>query len=333
MEIPSKSPLLLVSLLLFSFMFLPLSLHAICNPNDKEVLLQIQEAAGNPPDMVSAWNLANDCCSSWAINCNSDGRVTYFFAFRSNRNFELPSRIGNLEFLQSFTFVGLHGLIGTIPPSIKRLKYLEQLAIYECSLNGTIPNFLGQMKSLKRIDLNSNQLSGSIPHSLGHLPNLTELDLSVNKLTGHIAKSFGLLKNLEKLVLSFNQLSGSIPKSLRNLNLSYIDLSRNNLRGDASFLLGPGKTSLGIFYLRSNKFSFNFSNIEIPSSLGGFDVSFNKIYGSLPPSITKPFYEDGFNVSYNRLCGPIPNGLQYLDDAASAFIGNKCLCGSPLPPC
>ncbi|GAB4837204.1 hypothetical protein Ancab_039557 [Ancistrocladus abbreviatus] len=332
MEIPSKSPVLLVSLL-FSSMFLPLSIHAICNPNDKEVLLQIQEAAGNPSDMVSAWNLANDCCSSWAINCNSDGRVTYFFAYRSNQDFELPSSIGNLEFLQSFTFVGLHGLIGTIPPNITRLKYLEQLAIYECNLNGTIPNFLGQMKSLKRIDLNSNQLSGSIPRSLGYLLNLTELNLYGNKLTSHIPKSFGLLKNLETLMLSSNQLSGSIPRSLGNLKLNSIDLSLNKFKGDASFLLGADKTSLGIFYLRSNKFSFNFSNVEIPSSLSGFDVSFNKIYGSLPPSITKPFYEDAFNVSYNSLCGPIPNGLQYLDDAESAFIGNKCLCGSPLPPC
>ncbi|GAB4837201.1 hypothetical protein Ancab_039555 [Ancistrocladus abbreviatus] len=333
METPSKFPLLRFTHFFFFVVFLPSTLQAICDPNDKEVLLQIQEAAGNPPDMVSAWNLANDCCSSWAINCNSDGRVTYIFAFRSNRDFELPPSIGNLEFLQDLTFVGIPGLTGTIPPNITRLKYLEYLRIYECNLNGTIPDFIGQMKSLTHIDLFSNQLSGSIPYSLGYLPNLTEIDLSSNMLTGHIPMSFGMLKNLQTLTLAFNQLSGSVPKSLGNMNFWTVNLEHNNFEGDVSFLFGANKTALGYLYLGSNNFSFNFTNVVMPSGVSGFDISHNKIYGSLPPSITTPFYEDRFNVSYNLLCGPIPNGLQYLDDAASAFIGNKCLCGSPLPPC
>ncbi|GAB4854319.1 hypothetical protein Ancab_022906 [Ancistrocladus abbreviatus] len=142
--------------------------------------------------MMSAWNLAADCCRGWAITCNSDGRVTYFLAFNSNQSFQIPPAIGKLDYLQSFTFLGFPHLTGTIPRNIVRLRYLETISINECNLNGSIPTFLGEMKSLKRIYLDSNNLSGPIPRAFGHLPNLTELNLSVNKLTGGIHRNFVL---------------------------------------------------------------------------------------------------------------------------------------------
>ncbi|PKA51319.1 Polygalacturonase inhibitor 2 [Apostasia shenzhenica] len=41
----------------------------------------------------------------------------------------------------------------------------------------------------------------------------------------------------------------------------------------------------------------------------------------------------GFNVSYNQLCGKIPAGPITAKFGPDAFFHNKCLCGSPLPPC
>ncbi|GMG99078.1 hypothetical protein Nepgr_000918 [Nepenthes gracilis] len=321
------------SLCTLLLLFLRLSAAQLCHPNDKNTLLQILDTMGNPPQLVSAWQLDINCCSSWAIDCNADGRVTYFFAFKSDRSFQIPSVVGDLEYLQNFNFISCPNLNGTIPKKLTKLKHLETISVSSTNLTGPIPNYLGKITTLKNIYLNSNNISGSIPSSLGRLPNLTELDLSGNKLTGHIPKSLGsLIKPLSKIVLAANHLTGPIPRSLGNLNLSYVDLSLNNLRGDASFLFRKNKTALWYVNLGRNSLSFNFSTVEIPSTVADLVVNNNKIYGGLPPSIAVPYFEE-FNVSYNRLCGPIPAGgsLQLFDDFA--FSHNLCLCGPPLPPC
>ncbi|GMH12418.1 hypothetical protein Nepgr_014259 [Nepenthes gracilis] len=329
----------LCSLLILSSLFfsvLPTAAAKLCNSNDNDALLEIQEALGNPPDLVSAWQLDTDCCTGWAIECNSEGRVTYFFAFRGNHPFQIPPVIGNLTYLQGFNFIEIPSLTGTIPESITLLRSLERISISWTNLSGHIPSFLGQIPSLKYIYLNDNKLSGVIPPSLGHLPNLTELNLSENKLTGGIPRSLGsstgTSRPLSSIVLAFNQLSGPIPRSLGYLNIAYIDLSGNNLVGDASFLFGANKTALWYLNLGWNSLSFNFSDVKIPSQLSDMVITNNKIYGRLPPSIAVPYFEE-FNVSYNQLCGPIPTGgsLQLFD--SWAFSHNKCLCGIPLPPC
>ncbi|CAI9100125.1 OLC1v1037055C1 [Oldenlandia corymbosa var. corymbosa] len=127
---------------------------------------------------------------------------------------------------------------------------------------------------------------------------------------------------------------GPVPESFGNLNFSIeIDLSRNQLDGDPSFLFGKSKTVQSIDLSR-NMFEFNFSKVEIPVNLTYLDLSHNKIFGSLPQGLTE-MRLGSLNVSYNRLCGEIPQGgeLQSFQFHEYSFLHNRCLCGAPLPPC
>ncbi|KAL9261088.1 Polygalacturonase inhibitor-like protein [Drosera capensis] len=235
-----------------TFIFLSLSLFvsSICDPKDKKILLQIQESLGNPDKLVSAWELNTDCCNGWGITCNSDGRVTDFYASFSNNPFKIPSSIGELDYLEAMTFSDLPNLTGTIPRTITKLKYLQSIRISNTRLSGHVPEFLGQIQSLQSIDLEANNLSGSIPLSLGKLQCLSTLNLYGNHLHGPIPDIFSSLnrtfnvQNPLTIVLSNNELSGELPKSMGNVSIQWIDVSENQLTGDASFLFGQEKKSL-----------------------------------------------------------------------------------------
>ncbi|GAB2230142.1 hypothetical protein Drorol1_Dr00014399 [Drosera rotundifolia] len=306
-----------------------------CDPNDKQILLQIQALLGNPQELVDSWQLEGACCKSRGLLCNDIGRVTYFFASFSDHPFQIPPSVGGLKYLKYMTFSDLPNLVGSIPDTVATLSHLQTLSITNCRLSGHIPSFLGQIKSLQSIDLNTNNLSGSIPSSLGQLPHLSDLNLSVNNLTGVIPE-FRLDPSFNKqnpltIVLSDNNLSGPIPKSFGNISIQWIDLSGNQLTGDASSLFGNDKA---IWYIRisSNQFSFDFSRVTVPSFMEDLDISENKIYGSIPASLGDVAW-DQFNVSNNLLCGPIPQSLNSQLSDPSQFFHNKCLCGFPLPAC
>nr|GLL42428.1 sn1-specific diacylglycerol lipase beta isoform X2 [Ipomoea trifida] len=52
----------------------------------------------------------------------------------------------------------------------------------------------------------------------------------------------------------------------------------------------------------------------------------NVVFGKVPEAIAQL---QKVNLSHNRLCGQLPP----TNFSASAFAGNACLCGAPLPPC
>ncbi|KAJ8448494.1 LOW QUALITY PROTEIN: hypothetical protein Cgig2_012138 [Carnegiea gigantea] len=161
-------------------------------------------------------------------------------------------------------------------------------------------------------------------------PPLGAIFLERNQLTGSVPESFGGLKNNKDLYvrLAKNKLSGPLPKSLGAVDFTVIDLSRNQFTGDASFFF-RGSKGLQDVDLSRNKFSFNIGEVTLII----FDLSHNKIYGTLPPSLAKLSNLQQFNVSYNRLCGPIPTGGNLDRFDKYRYAHNKRLCGSPLPPC
>nr|XP_027191038.1 polygalacturonase inhibitor 2-like [Cicer arietinum] len=127
---------------------------------------------------------------------------------------------------------------------------------------------------------------------------------------------------------SRNRLSGKIPASLANLNLAFLDLSRNALEGDASVFFGSKKETQQIV-LGNNKFGFDFGKVGLSKNLEKLDLRNNKIYGTLPEGLTALKFLHKLNVSSNNLCGQIPS-LRFDE---TSYAHNKCLCGSPLPPC
>ncbi|XP_022151656.1 polygalacturonase inhibitor-like, partial [Momordica charantia] len=133
------------------------------------------------------------------------------------------------------------------------------------------------------------------------------------------------------LYLSHNQLSGEIPTSLAGIDFNVIDLSRNKLQGDASMIFGGNKTTQ-IVNLSRNLLEFNLSAVVFPQSLTSLDLNHNKIFGGIPPEMTKLSFQF-MNVSYNRLCGEIPVGGQLQSFDVYSYFHNKCLCGAPLGSC
>ncbi|KAK9065792.1 hypothetical protein SSX86_015193 [Deinandra increscens subsp. villosa] len=329
-----KKSIFTISILLI---FLPLptlstSKPKPCNKNDEKVLFNIKKSLGNPYHLAS-WKPDEDCCHWYCVKCNqTTGRIIELTIFSGNISGQIPPQVGDLPYLQTLMFRKLTNLTGKIPPAITKLTHLTSLILSWTNLSGTVPAFLGRLKKLEYLDLSFNDLTGSIPPELATLPNLSELDLSRNKLTGVIPESFGKLPGkFLSLHLSHNRLTGDVPRSLGFKNFSTVDFSRNQLTGDLSMFFGPNKTIHSAYFSR-NKFRFNLSELMFPASFQWLDLNHNKIYGSLPGSLTGLSLQY-LNVSYNRLCGKIPKGgdLQNFDN--TAYFHNRCLCGSPLPAC
>lgn len=306
-----------------------------CNPQDKKVLLGIQKYYHNAY-IFSSWTASTDCCTDWyMVECDATThRITSLTVQTDGLPGVIAPDVGDLPYLKSLEFHKLPNITGPIPNSIAKLDNLEFLRLDWNSLTGAVPEFLHTLKKLNYINLSFNKLSGSIPPSLALTPSLDFLRLDRNQLTGSIPDTFGSVKNgeLYGLYLSHNQLSGPIPASIGKVNFTVLDLSRNKLAGDASFLFGKNKPA-NQMDLSRNELAFDMSKIEVPSEIGWLLLDHNKIYGSLPSSLTKLENMNNFNVSYNRLCGKIPTGGRLGEFDKYSFFHNKCLCGAPLDPC
>ncbi|KAK3006653.1 hypothetical protein RJ639_016758 [Escallonia herrerae] len=172
------------------------------------------------------------------------------------------------------------------------------------------------------------------PKAISKLVRLKTLRLSWTNLTGPVPASLSNLKNLTFLELNNNQLTGSIPPELAQLTnlraIRTIDLSRNKLVGDISFMFGKNKSTQSADYSR-NMFEFDFSKVKkFPASLVSLDLNHNKVIGSIPASLTKVDDLGALNVSYNRLYGKIPTGGNLQSFDAYLYLHNKCLCSAPL---
>ncbi|KAE9601853.1 hypothetical protein Lal_00041032 [Lupinus albus] len=143
------------------------------------------------------------------------------------------------------------------------------------------------------------------PHTISRLTHLRILSLRSNALTAQIPSDFSNLTFLRSLYLQNNEFSGEFPFTLTRLTrLTRLDLSSNNFTGTIPFSINNLTQLTGLF-LENNTFS-----------------------GKLPSITTKLV---NFDVSNNRLNGSIPETLAKFP--SSSFAGNLDLCGGPLQPC
>ncbi|XP_004504732.1 polygalacturonase inhibitor 2-like [Cicer arietinum] len=335
MQTQFPSTILLLLLILTTYHFIP-SLSQICNPNDKNALLQIKKQLGNP-SQLSSWDPTTDCCNTTWQGASCDTftptyRITDLDLsdLQLSQPYPIPPSITNLPALTLLSLANIPNLVGPIPPSIVNLTILRYLTIRNTNISGEIPGILSQIKTLVTITFTNNKLTGPLPASLSSLPVLGGISFDSNQLTGAIPESYGSFSKtlFTGLTLSRNKLSGKIPASLANLNLAFLDLSRNALEGDASVFFGSKKETQQIV-LGNNKFGFDFGKVGLSKNLEKLDLRNNKIYGTLPEGLTALKFLHKLNVSSNNLCGQIPS-LRFDE---TSYAHNKCLCGSPLPPC
>ncbi|XP_050252896.1 MDIS1-interacting receptor like kinase 2-like [Quercus robur] len=240
---------------------------------------------------------------------------------------------------------------GKFPASISSLApKLIYLELAQTGLNGQIPQFLGNFKTLDTLDLSRNNFSGVVPRSFANLTKIFNLDLSRNYLIDPFPNMS--VKGIESLDLSYNKFHlGEIPKwatsspIIYSLKLArcgiklrledwkpsqtyfydFIDLSENEISGSAIGLLNKTDYLVG-FWASRNKLKFNLESLRIVERLKYLDLSRNVVFGKVPNGVSKL---EKLNLSYNRLCGKLP----VTNFSASAFLGNDCLCGSPLAAC
>lgn len=151
------------------------------------------------------------------------------------------------------------------------------------ALSGTLPvNTISNLTRLRTLSLRLNRLSGPLPSDLSKCVELRNIYLQGNFFTGEISSSFSGLHSLVRLNLADNNFSGEIPSGFNSL------------------------TRLRTFLLEKNQFS-----------------------GFMPELKFFPNLEQ-FNVSFNRLNGSIPKSLEVMP--VSSFTGNS-LCGKPINVC
>uniref|UniRef100_A0A6N2MDW6 Leucine-rich repeat-containing N-terminal plant-type domain-containing protein n=1 Tax=Salix viminalis TaxID=40686 RepID=A0A6N2MDW6_SALVM len=270
----------------------------------------------------------------------------------------IPPAIGKLTQL-NYLSLRIHGTLrlshnkfsGKIPKSIASLApTLAYLELDHNAFTGTIPSFLGMLKALDKLDLSWNNFTQTVPKSFGNLTKIFNLDLSHNSLVDPLPVMN--VTGIESLDLSYNKFnlkqipnwvtSSPIIYSLKlakcgikmNLNdwkpketyfYDYIDLSYNEISGSPVWLLNKTDYLVG-FSASANKLRFDLGSLKIAGTLRNLEMSRNLVYGKVPKSVSGL---KSLNLSYNHLCGQLPP----TKFPAGAFVGNDCLCGSPLPPC
>ncbi|CAM6111852.1 unnamed protein product [Calypogeia fissa] len=213
---------------------------------------------------------------------------------------------------------------------------VTQLVLSERNLAGKIAPEIGGLTGLTTLDLSSNtQLTGPLPAEIGKLTNLIILSIQYCQLTGPLPTELGNLTKLQFLGLNSNTIDGPLPASLGNTNLTWLDVSTNQLSGTIPIADATNPIALdnitSIVHLHLNNNSFT-GSVPAPffslPSIQHVLVNFNNLSGSLP-NVTSPWSPSltVIRVDGNSLVGIIPSsftqvpGLQMLNVRGNGFSG------------
>ncbi|XP_078160428.1 leucine-rich repeat protein kinase family protein [Carex rostrata] len=182
-------------------------------------------------------------------------------------------------------------------------NYVEFIDLSANQLKGTLPNETTQFLRLATFRVSNNSLEGELPLVIGTYPELTTIDLSLNRLYGELPVSLFTAERLTSLNLSGNSFTGSIPVAgSQDTNLTILDLSRNNFSGAIPKEIGTLQ-NLQYLDLSNNAFVGTIPS-NLPDTLTGFNVSYNRLSGTVPSNLWK-FPESSFHPGNDALI--IPN--------------------------
>lgn len=112
------------------------------------------------------------------------------------------------------------GLEGSIPLSLGKCSYLQDVRLFLNKLNGTIPKEFLCLPALSRVlSVSHNSLTRSLPAEVGNLKTLVYLDVSFNKFSNEIPGELGDWKHF---MCKGTSLKEPIPdlRKLRGISIS-----------------------------------------------------------------------------------------------------------------
>eukprot|EP01117_Protostelium_nocturnum_P011595 TRINITY_DN4209_c0_g1_i1.p1 TRINITY_DN4209_c0_g1~~TRINITY_DN4209_c0_g1_i1.p1 ORF type:complete len:1530 (+),score=362.20 TRINITY_DN4209_c0_g1_i1:189-4778(+) len=223
--------------------------------------------------------------------------------------------------------LGNNRMTGVVPP-LDQLKQLLNLNLTSNAYEGEIPESIGRLTNLKQLILARNMFSGKVPNTFGwpNFQNLLYLDISFNQITRLPDNLGGPL--LAYLNAADCQLSGRLPSGLWNsTRLSYIIIFGNHFSGEIPESIGNLRFLLYVWA------SSNVLEGRLPKSLSNctflnyFAVDFNQLEGELP-DLSSLKGLDTLSISYNRLNGTLPPTISslrsctFLNLAGNSFTGS-----------
>ncbi|XP_025621838.1 uncharacterized protein [Arachis hypogaea] len=260
---------------------------ALLSTDDESALLAFKSSITSDPNhMLGNWSTSSSSslCNWVGVICDSDnGRVKSL-------------NLSNM------------GLVGTIPPHVGNLSFLEELDLKGNNFHGMLPQEMFSLQQLRLLNLSSNAFGGSIPQSVSSLSNLVEFDCSSNLINGTIPPVIGQLRQLKLFNFENNSLSGIIPPTVSNLTLLEVfNLGSNFISGEIPREVGD------LTKLRRMRFDHNKLSGKIPATLFNMSVlydfilHFNDLSGTLPSNICQGLPQLSYlYLNENDLSGKMP---------------------------
>ncbi|KAG2725029.1 hypothetical protein I3760_01G048100 [Carya illinoinensis] len=214
---------------------------------------------------------------------------------------------------------------GKLQENIGRMcPILNYLNLSHNYFEGNLPFSIGDMTILVALDLSFNEFLGEIPRELANNDSMgMDLNLGYNNFHGEILLE--QLKPTWTLQMSGNQFTSILPMlNSTNSQLSYLDISQNDISGAIPKGLIGNNTNLGTLVMANNSFYG-----QIPcelSATGTLDLSHNLFTGSLPVCLNLPKIKHLY-LQGNKFIGSIPkvlfnsSSLLTLDMRDNSFSG------------
>ncbi|CAI9088849.1 OLC1v1023293C1 [Oldenlandia corymbosa var. corymbosa] len=328
-------------LLLLIICFSTLAYGAVLPADEVSALREIATTLGK-----NDWDFSVDPCTgqgNWTLPFNTKDNtsaVTCNCSFANNTACHVISIILKVQ-----------NLTGTLPPTLTKLPFLQEIDLTRNYLNGTIPREWGSMKlvnisilgnrisgpipkelgnisTLANLTLEHNQLSGTIPPDLGNLSNLERLSLTSNFFTGELPQELSKLATLREFRVSDNQFNGSIPDFIWNLkNLQKLFIQGSGLSGPLPSIVSlTNLTDLRISDLIGN--GTGFPDLSASKSLRTFILRNSNVTGPLPGFLSSMTKLKTLDLSFNKLTGPIPDSFSSLSDTDFIFLTGNLLSGA-----
>ncbi|KAG5382454.1 hypothetical protein IGI04_033924 [Brassica rapa subsp. trilocularis] len=281
-------------------------------------------------------------------NVSLFSNLEYLYFESNNFRFSSPVDLNVFSSLKQLEGLELSGIplsTANITSDSDFSSNFQTLYLSDCNIT-EFPEFIRDQRNLRFLYLSNNNIKGQVPDWLWRLQELQILDLSHNSQSGfdgslkavpgsHIEKL-----NLNYLDLSNNNIKGQVPDWLWRLQaLQILDLSHNSLSGfDGSLKAVPGRVLMVMERILTVYTAIDFSGNKIqgqvPESIGllkelhALNLSRNAFTGHIPLCLSNITALESLDLSQNKLCGEIPPKLGDLSSLEWINVSYNQLVGS-----